>query len=98
MKLLFCPLCSDVRKLNHEMTSCRCKKSWGYYEPDGLNAVYGGVAKILGIANPDIAEAIHHPDHATIRCWMMDPKTAPHIKQLYVKPVKKSSIKKENVI
>lgn len=98
MKLLFCPLCGDVRKLNHEITSCRCKKSWGHYEPDGLHAVYGGYGKILGIANPDIAHAISHPDHVVIRCWMMNPGTAPHITRLDAKPVKKSSIRKPNVI
>lgn len=71
MKLLFCPHCLDVRKLEvidairpHDQstvmfpTSCVCGKSWGHYLPDELNAVYGGDAVMLGFANSTLALAI----------------------------------------
>lgn len=87
MKLLFCTSCGDVRKLNRTITRCKCRKSFGRYEEDGLHATYGGHARIIGIANPDVQEALYHPDHQTLRCWMMNPRTSDHIKKVdKVKP------------
>jgi hypothetical protein len=37
---------------------CECKKSYGFYEKDGLNAVAGGEAVPLGIANPSLLLAL----------------------------------------
>lgn len=86
MKLLFCTVCGDVRKLQgyaageNPVVFCKCRQSFGRYEPDGLHATYGGQGRIIGIANPDVAEALSHPDHPTLRCWMMNSKTSNHIK------------------
>ena len=37
---------------------CECKKSFGFYEKDGINAVIGGEAIPLGISNPDFMLAM----------------------------------------
>lgn len=67
MKLLYCPKCCDVRKLGMKIEGsvhygaayCECTKSWGYYTDD-INAVYGGDAVMLGIANSSLAQAIDY--------------------------------------
>ena len=63
MKLIFCPECQDVRKMRAGVpVSCQCGLSWGRYIDD-LNAVYGGEAVPIGIANPSLATAIEYrPD------------------------------------
>ena len=53
MKLIYCELCGDVRGLRQTVTRCHCGSSWGMYESNGLNAVYGGDAVPLGIDNED---------------------------------------------
>ena len=58
MKLLFCPKCTDVRKLAvGDRTTCWCGESWGWYEDDCLHAVYGGDALPVGISNQDFYNA-----------------------------------------
>lgn len=58
MKLLLCEACWDVRKLFiGEKVSCQCGQAWGQYT-DGLNAVYGGRAVMLGFANTSLIQAI----------------------------------------
>lgn len=57
MKLIFCPDCQDIRKLLHEQTYCSCGKSWGQYTDD-INAVIGGLAIPIGIANYSFVEAL----------------------------------------
>ena len=57
MKLLFCPSCSDVRKLCYQKTYCSCKKSWGRYTGD-LHAEIGGETIALGIDNKTLALAL----------------------------------------
>lgn len=57
MKLIFCPKCQDVKKLQLEITTCRCNNSWGKYL-DGINAEIGGDAIPIGISNSSLAEAI----------------------------------------
>jgi len=59
MKLLFCPRCQDIRKLQMEpdVTTCNCGDSWGFYKSDGWHAVIGhGMA--IGMDNNSIAYAI----------------------------------------
>ena len=62
MKLIFCPQCYDVVKLDSMERTCKCKASYGYYEDD-LNAVYGGAAVPLGFANASLVKAVRNqPD------------------------------------
>ena len=64
MKLIYCPECHDIIKLNHGLHECICKSSWGHYLEDGLNAVYGGQAIPLGIVNRSFIAAINNqPDN-----------------------------------
>ncbi|MEE9597944.1 MAG: hypothetical protein V3V96_14320 [Acidiferrobacterales bacterium] len=71
MKLLYCPDCDDIRKLQaicryrtypredpRGLSFCACGKSWGFYKSDMLNAVYGGRALPLGIDNHTLAHAL----------------------------------------
>lgn len=58
MKLIYCPLCQDVVKLRRTKTECECTGSWGYYKPDGLNAVIGGATIPLGFNNHSLRESL----------------------------------------
>lgn len=58
MKLLFCPKCEDVRKLQFRRVFCECGKSWGNYFEDGLNAYIGGEAVPLGFDNSSLQRAL----------------------------------------
>lgn len=60
MKLLFCPICSDVRKLVKlpDATHCRCGKSWGWYKEDGWYAAIGGVGMAIGLDNNSVVYAV----------------------------------------
>jgi hypothetical protein len=49
MKLIFCPKCNDIIKLNYNDQTCSCKTSGGYYLTNGLNAEYWGNAIPIGI-------------------------------------------------
>lgn len=51
MKLIFCPTCQDIFKLQKYPKTCECRKSWGKYEDDGLHAIVGGLSIPLGISN-----------------------------------------------
>lgn len=60
MKLIFCPVCHDMHKLQiTENVECLCGESWGHYSEDGLNASYGGKAVPVGIANSSFVKAIN---------------------------------------
>ena len=80
MKLLFCPHCNDVKKLDRGMVYCSCRNSFGQYLNDGLHAEVGGLGRVIGIANSDIAEAVVRPDHSTIRCWLFG--DSPHLRYI----------------
>lgn len=59
MKLVFCEACQDVIRLQEEPRYCKCGKSGGVYEEDGLHAHYWGVyAMPLGFANPSLRLAL----------------------------------------
>lgn len=58
MKLIFCPACSDVVRMMDYKRECECKKSYGFYEKDGLSAVIGGEAIPFGISNPSFLRAL----------------------------------------
>ena len=58
MKLIFCPECHDVLKLQGDHRECLCGCSWGQYNQDGLHARIGGDAIPIGIDNNSLAEAV----------------------------------------
>jgi len=64
MKLIICKYCQDAFKLTYDKRRCDCGKSWGYYEEDGLHAVYGGETAVpLGFDNNSLRVAvIDQPD------------------------------------
>lgn len=63
MKLIYCPECHDIIKLNYGLHECICKSSWGHYT-DTLNAVYGGQAIPLGIHNKSFVQAIKNQSNS----------------------------------
>ncbi len=60
MKLIFCPECEDVVKLDIHVRTCKCEASWGYYRADGLNAFYFGCAIPLGFENSSLITALNN--------------------------------------
>jgi hypothetical protein len=58
MKLLYCPECTDVRKLGYGRTTCDCGASFGWYEKDGRCASIGGEALIIGLDNEVLVEGL----------------------------------------
>ncbi len=70
MKLIFCPECWDVVKLDVDsVRKCKCEKSSGVYLDD-LNATYSGSAVPLGFSNPSLARALRsQPDFAPGRVF-----------------------------
>jgi len=89
MKLLLCPICSDVRKLDYgdedSKTICKCGKSYGYYHADGWNATIGGQGQAIGLSNPEVREAIYvrfnlgNKEDIDLKAWLMKP-SHPRIK------------------
>lgn len=82
MKLLYCPRCEDVMKLQiargpNTRTACRCLSSYGYYKDDGIHAVYGGEAVPLGFGNRSLARAIQEWPLKGERGWRFDAFTIP---------------------
>lgn len=64
MKLLFCSICHDVFRLDHDARECHCGLVGGKYVDD-LNAEYYGKDAIpLGFANETFAEAVCNQPHA----------------------------------
>ena len=39
MKLIYCPTCQDMMKLDYTLRTCKCGLSSGKYEKDGINAI-----------------------------------------------------------
>lgn len=60
MKLIFCKECCSVFSLSFKIKECDCKKSWGKYKSDGLNAEYGGEGIPLGFANKSFRMALNN--------------------------------------
>jgi hypothetical protein len=58
MKLLFCPECHDVRKLQRKQVFCQCGASSGWYKRDDLNAVVAGLAIPIGFQNTSFIKAL----------------------------------------
>ena len=58
MKMLYCPKCHDVRKLQRKQVFCQCEASSGWYKRDGLNAVVAGMAIPIGLQNSSFVQAL----------------------------------------
>lgn len=58
MRLLFCPKCSDVVKLEYKRRYCRCRKSFGKYTSKGGAIRLSKHAVNLAIGNGSVPFAI----------------------------------------
>lgn len=58
MKLIFCPVCHDVRKLNYKVVVCDCGASKGWYHNEHLHATIQGKAIPIGFANDSFVNAL----------------------------------------
>lgn len=86
MKLIFCPECQDVFKLDlGYIRECHCGLCKGRYI-DNTHAVTNGKGLCLAIANPDIMHALTAVNFdqrvMPIRCWARphEGKDNPHSK------------------
>jgi len=57
MKLIYCPVCTDIVRLFEDERFCKCRASWGNYV-DSINAKIGGEAIPFGISNATLANAL----------------------------------------
>ena len=86
MKLMYSAHCGDIVRLFREKRSCRCGKSWGYYEEDDATTVQTYPGLSLGIANPDFETALQtfvaNPRYFSpvlaMRCWV-NPLSEPDV-------------------
>lgn len=60
MKLIFCPTCEDVVRLQEFIRTCQCGRSGGRYLSDGVHAQYWGKAVPLGFENADFTDAVRN--------------------------------------
>jgi hypothetical protein len=59
MKLIYCPECLDMKKLQMlTLRRCCCGKAWGYYLDDDLTAEIGGTAVPIAIENDVLRHAV----------------------------------------
>lgn len=85
MKLILCPICQDVRKLNYKLVVCDCGASRGWYEDNGLNAIIQGKAIPLGFANSSLCEAVSkQPEEGAGKVFtaFVIPKECPTVKRV----------------
>lgn len=88
MKLIFCPLCSDVVSLHvmlgPKLRSCRCGESHGRYV-DSIDAEISGKAIPIGFANHSFFMALQdRPEEgagSTFTAFVI-PKSCPSVKVL----------------
>lgn len=59
MKLIYCPVCSDIRRLRNTLIICDCGASSGKYI-DNVNAEIYGDAIPIGIDNKLFVSAINN--------------------------------------
>jgi hypothetical protein len=92
MKLLFCPLCGDVRKLQRSLTTCECGHVSGRYV-DSLHAEVSATALVLGMGNGYLQQAAYSyaanaPDDVTtsggsagygVKTWLFSRRGAPNV-------------------
>jgi len=91
MKLLFCPECHDIVKLDYDKRSCKCGESFGYYHADGSHATVCDKAVVIGLDNITLARAFRNmrdlPELAqpaamelgNFRAWVFHRKHSPRI-------------------
>ena len=85
MKMIYCPKCHDVRKLQRKQVFCQCGESSGWYKQDGLNAVLAGMAIPIGFQNTSFVEALkNQPEEGTGAVFeaFVIPKECPTIERL----------------
>jgi hypothetical protein len=78
LKLLYCVHCGDVVRLFPEKRYCQCGKSWGNYLEDNSTTVQTYPSLSLGLANPDLQQALNafvkNPNRfspeLSIRAWI----------------------------
>lgn len=58
MKLIYCPKCHDVRKLDYPEVVCKCGASSGSSRIGGLHAVIRGAAIPLGFNNASLMDCL----------------------------------------
>lgn len=100
MKLLYCPLCQDVRRIwpNAE-TRCVCRASSGRYV-EGKAAEFTGEAIPLGIGWAPFRAALAAPDEGERRFFnaFVFPRGAPNIQgRAHVEEITTDSIVTANV-
>lgn len=85
MKLLFCPECNDIIKIQRSDRSCLCFASGGRYfgdDPDNNEVAIWGKAIVLGVSNQSFHEAYRarqrHLSTEYFDAWFFSEK-APHI-------------------
>lgn len=76
MKLIFCPRCQDVRKLQRYQTYCECGYVSGRYDADGAHATVSQNATVIGLDNHTLRRAIiasqdRDSGHRTLAAWVM---------------------------
>lgn len=82
MKLLFCPECHDIIKLQKYTRTCQCEKSGGYYLENGDYAKFFGQAIPIAISNLSFEQAIRsrsNKDKSESFTGFVFPKKHPHI-------------------
>jgi len=57
MKLILCRSCGDIVATRAARRTCQCGKSWSTYT-NARDAIYGGEAIPLGLANKSLATAL----------------------------------------
>lgn len=57
MKLIYCPDCRDLFRLNYKSRMCDCGKSSGAYRDNGLHAWISGLAIPIGFDNGSFSKA-----------------------------------------
>lgn len=60
MKLIYCPNCHDVVRLELNHRQCKCGKAYGHYLKDGLNGVISSKAIPLGFNNFSLIPALEN--------------------------------------
>lgn len=60
MKLIYCPECHDVVRLELNHRQCKCGKAYGHYLKDGLQAVINTTAVPLGFNNFSLMPALEN--------------------------------------
>ena len=76
MKLLFCSLCKDVRKLDYVVVVCNCGAARGRYLADGWAAEVNSSALLFGLNNTSVKSALQQArdgdKNPALAAWLMN--------------------------